>query len=176
MDDFRNHVWEDTSFDSDEANRRPQVTDSVTSSDDTLRDAAGAGIVTSGVLSSIKICSRVWTLGESISSMGTTAVCKSKLRDSFGDAQCKECEEHNARSAEAHKSAATANTSVFAEAWESAPTAYKRRTARSAEARQSAATAIEEHNARRSERPVRVGNLHCDSAATANDEQYCKEC
>ena len=38
------------------------------------------------MLSSIKIGSRVWTLGESISSIGTTAVCKSKLRDSFGDA------------------------------------------------------------------------------------------
>ena len=86
MDDFRNHVWEDTSFDSDEADRRPQDTDSFTSSDDTLRDAAGVGNATSGVLSSFKIGSRVWTLGESISSIGTTAVCKSKLRDSFGDA------------------------------------------------------------------------------------------
>ena len=85
MDDFRNHVWEDTSFDSDDANRRPQDTDSFASSDDTWRDAAGVGIATSGVLSSIKIGSRVWTLGESISSIGTTAVSKSKLRDSFGD-------------------------------------------------------------------------------------------
>ena len=91
MDDFRNHVWEDTSFDIDEADRRPQDIDSFSSSDDTLRNAAG--ITTSGVLSSIKIGSssikigsRVWTLGESISSIGTTAVCKSKLRDSFGDA------------------------------------------------------------------------------------------
>ena len=83
MDDFRNHVWEDTSFDGDVANKRPQVIDSCASSDDTLRNAAG--ITTSGVLSSIKIGSRVWTLGESISSIGTTAVSKSKLRDSFGD-------------------------------------------------------------------------------------------
>ena len=84
MDDFRNHVWEDTSFDSDEIDRRPQVSDSFTSSDGTLRDAAGVGNATSGVLSSIKIGSRAWTLGESISSMGMTAVCQSKLRDSFG--------------------------------------------------------------------------------------------
>ena len=38
-----------------------------------------------GVLSSIKIGSRVWKLGESITSIGTTAVSKSKLRESFGD-------------------------------------------------------------------------------------------
>ena len=84
MGEFRNHVWEDTSSDIDKADRRPQDTDSFISSDDTLRDAAG--ITTFGVLSSLKIGSRVWTLGESISSVGTTAVCKSKLRDSFGDA------------------------------------------------------------------------------------------
>ena len=80
MDDFRNHVWEDTSFDSDEAKRRSQVVDSFTSSDGTFRDAAAPG-----VNSSIKIGSRVWKLGESISSIGTTAVSKSKLRESFGD-------------------------------------------------------------------------------------------
>ena len=81
MDDFRIHVWEDTSFDGDEAIRRPQVIDSFASSDDTLSDTAA-----SGVQSSIKIGSRVWKLGESISSIGTAAVSKSKLRDSFGDA------------------------------------------------------------------------------------------
>ena len=78
-DHFRNHVREDTSLDSDEAKRRTKVIDSFASSDDTLRDPAA-----SCVLSSIKIGSRVW-LGESISSIGTTAVSKSKLRGSFGD-------------------------------------------------------------------------------------------
>ena len=85
MDDFRNHVWEDTTFDGDEAKRRIQAKDSFKSPDDTLRDAAGVGPAASDVLSSIKIGSRVWKLGESISSIGTTAVSKSKLRESFGD-------------------------------------------------------------------------------------------
>ena len=52
MDDFRN---QDNSFDSDEADRRPQDTDRFISSDGTLRDAAGVRIATSGVLSNDKI-------------------------------------------------------------------------------------------------------------------------
>ena len=85
MDDFRNHVWEDTSFNSDEAERPAQSIDCLRRLDDLLRDGAGAGIAASGAGPSIKIGSRVWRIGETITSIGATAVCKSKLRESFGD-------------------------------------------------------------------------------------------
>ena len=53
MDDFRNHVWDKTSLNSDEAKTRTKVIDS--------------------------FGSRHGKIGESISSIGTTAVSKSKL-------------------------------------------------------------------------------------------------
>ena len=84
-DDFRNFVWEDTSLDSDEAEaQRPaQCVDSLRSSDDTIRNAAGEGPAASCVRSS---SSRPWKVGESITSIvATAAVYAWKLRESFDD-------------------------------------------------------------------------------------------
>ena len=88
MDDFRNHIWEDTSFYSDEAKRRTQVIDSFTSSDDKLR--AVVGTAASGVLSSIKTGSRALKLGESIGRIGRTAVSTSKVREYVGEQRMQE--------------------------------------------------------------------------------------
>ena len=88
MDDFRNHIWEDTSFYSDEAKRRTQVIDSFTSSDDKLR--AVVGTAASGVLSRIKTGSRALKLGESIGRIGRTAVSTSKVRECVGEQRVQE--------------------------------------------------------------------------------------